>query len=560
MVETKTMTIYDALLKIKNKEIVMPAFQRQFVWNLTAIEKLWDSILLDYPISHFLFWELNEENITQDTEFCMFLEDVTFKNSKEPITKNYVLTKINLNQTHIAILDGQQRLTSLYLSLFGDVKINMKYARKDSGPYNLSELVLELNRNKIIDDDNEFNTKKYGINFTIKVGRLSSTQIKVKDILNTEFINKQTRIEKIKEKVRDVPPDSKQYAIDLLSKLCSKIYDEKLIVYTDITNMNQDNALEMFIRFNNGGKALKKSDITMSILETYWPEAKIEFGKLLVDEFEEFGTDFLIRSALMIYGDVVKSTITRPVVDELRNNWGLFKSSLSNLNNVLKELKIDIKRFSTCWNVLLPILYSIYYNPNYHDDILDMKSFLIRAIIFIYFRSGTTGKLQEMKKFINEFEKEFKIEMLDQIPDLRVTDARIDDVLNFDKGSRVAEEVLYYLSLDWRNDSYNYEQDHLHPEIAFNYSCPFRVDASTWATWRSMRNRLPNLQLLEGVFNESKSNKRLIDYYSSMTSEEKEKFRKRALIPDTSLDIENFGTFFELRKKLMANEIKKLIQ
>ena len=53
--------------------------------------------------------------------------------------------------------------------------------------------------------------------------------------------------------------------------------------------MKQDDALEMFVRFNSGGKALRKSEITMSILEAYWPSAKTEFGKLLVDSYEGFG-------------------------------------------------------------------------------------------------------------------------------------------------------------------------------------------------------------------------------------------------------------------------------
>ena len=50
-----SITIYDALLKIREGRYVMPAFQRQFVWSMEQIEKLWDSILLDYPISTFLF-------------------------------------------------------------------------------------------------------------------------------------------------------------------------------------------------------------------------------------------------------------------------------------------------------------------------------------------------------------------------------------------------------------------------------------------------------------------------------------------------------------------------
>ena len=56
----------------------MPVFQRQYVWSMEQIEKLWDSILLDYPIATFLFWHVDDDNVTWDTYFCNFLSSVTF--------------------------------------------------------------------------------------------------------------------------------------------------------------------------------------------------------------------------------------------------------------------------------------------------------------------------------------------------------------------------------------------------------------------------------------------------------------------------------------------------
>lgn len=71
----------------------------------------------------------------------------------------------------------------------------------------------------------------------------------------------------------------------------------------------------------------------------------------------------------------------------------------------------------------------------------------MRAILFTYFQSGTTGKLQQMKSRINDNNDEITIEMLDQLTELRVTDGKIEDILNSEKGSRVAGEALYYLSI-----------------------------------------------------------------------------------------------------------------
>ena len=125
-----SITIYEALENIKNGKYVMPAFQRQYVWNMEQIEKLWDSILLDYPIATFLFWHVDDDNVSWDTYFCNFLSEVSFDSRKQAVSVNYELSNINVKITDTAVLDGQQRLTSLFLSLLGQAYVKQKYARR----------------------------------------------------------------------------------------------------------------------------------------------------------------------------------------------------------------------------------------------------------------------------------------------------------------------------------------------------------------------------------------------------------------------------------------------
>lgn len=555
-----SITIHDALQSIKDGKYVMPAFQRQFVWSMEQIEKLWDSILLNYPIATFLFWHVDDSNVTWDTYFCGFLSEVTFDSRKQADSVNYDLTSIDVKKTDTAILDGQQRLTSLFISLFGEAYIRPNYARRKNGDKIVTKLLIELNKNKISVDEEEYNSKKFDIKFSEKVGRLSPTQFEVKNILDNRFQDETTREKAIEEAIAHVPADSKDYARNILKKLYNKIFVEKLVRYTEITNMKQDDALEMFVRFNSGGKALRKSEITMSILEAYWPSSKTEFGKILVDSYEGFGTDFIIRSALMLYGDVVKSNINKKIAEDMKNDWSGFKKALKNLESMLKAMKIDVSRFSGSWNVLLPIIYYIYYNPDYDKNVKGVRAYLLRAIFFTYFQSGTTGKLQQMKSNINSFDYEITIEMLNQMNDLRVTDGKVEDVLNSEKGSRVAGEVLYYLNLDWINKNFKYEQDHLHPENRFNGSKPVSVTMDDWKRWRGMRNRLPNLHLLEGRSNGSKNDMRLVDYYNDMNDGQKAEFCKQAMIPhDVSLEIEDFEKFHETRKKILTERIRELL-
>ena len=560
VLKDSSITIYEALQNIKNCKYVMPAFQRQYVWSMEQIEKLWDSILLDYPIATFLFWHVDDDNVSWDTYFCNFLSDVTFDSRKQADSVNYELTGINVNMTDTAVLDGQQRLTSLYLSLLGDAYIRQKHARKKNNGGLVTKLLIELNKSKLDVDEEEYNSKKYDIKFSEKVGRLSPTQFEIKNILDAKFQDETTRDKAIEDAIANVPADSKDYARGILQKLYHKIFVEKLVRYTEIYDMNQDDALEMFVRFNSGGKALKKSEITMSILEAYWPSAKTEFGKLLVDSYAGFGTDFIIRSALMLYGAVVKSNISKRIAEELKNNWSDFKKALKNLESELKDMKIEVSRFSSSWNVLLPILYFIYYNPEYKNNTEGIRAYLMRAILFTYFQSGTTGKLQQMKSNINSYDYEITTDMLYQITDLRVTDGKIEDILNAEKGSRVAGDALYYLSRDWTNKNFKYEQDHLHPFDRFDGGKPVSVSMEDWRRWRGNRNRLPNLQLLEGRSNGSKNDMRLIDYYNDMNDEQKAEFCKQAIIPDgVSLELEQFDEFYEKRKAVLMDRIRALL-
>ena len=555
-----SITIYEALNGIREGKYVMPAFQRQFVWSMSQIEKLWDSILLDYPIATFLFWHVDDSNVTWDTFFCNFRSKITFDSKKQADGADYELMSINTKFTDTAVLDGQQRLTSLLVSLYGETSIRPNYARKKTGSVIMTKLLIELNKHKIDVDEEEYNSKKYDIRFSDKIGRLSPTQFEVRNILAPKFQSDDTREKAIEDAIINVPSDSKEYARTILKKLYHKVFVEKLIRFTEIRDMSQDDALEMFVRFNSGGRALRKSEITMSILEAYWPSAKTEFGKLLVGAYERFGTDFIIRTALMLYGDVVKSNITKKIAEDLKNNWSDFKVTLNRLEVLLKDLRIDMNRFSGSWNVLLPIIYFIYWNTDYAQNKEAILAYLTRAIFFTYFQSGTTSKLQQMKNYINNNDYQITVDMLDLIGELRVTDGRIEDVLNAEKGSRVAGEVLYYLSLDWINSAYRYEQDHLHPESRFSEGKPPAISIDDWKRWRSLRNRLPNLQLLEGRSNGSKLDMPLIDYYNDMNEQQKSEFYSHALIPqNVSLEFSHFEEFYEQRKILMAQCIRNLL-
>ena len=426
------------------------------------------------------------------------------------------------------------------------------------------KLFIELDKNKN-ETEEDYNNKKYDIKFTTKGLTLNSstTLFELRNILSEKFQNEETREQAIEEAIKDVPDNSKEYARDILMKLYNKIFVEKLIRYTEIKDMSQDDALEMFIRFNNGGKKLRKHEITMSILEVYWPNAREQFSMLLSGAYENFSTDLIIRTALMLYGDVTKTIINKKVADDLKNDWSDFKIAFKNLQKALNSLNIDIQHFVNDYTKHVPLIYYIYNNPNTYEQDLDViRVYLTRTIFFIYFRSGTPGKLQRLKTNINNNNMKITIDMLDAMAELQIIDSRIEDILNSEKGSRLAYEVLYFIGRDWINESsMSYEQDHLHPESRFTEPKPVSVSIEEWKKWYINRNRLPNLQLLDEFENKSKSNRRLIDYYNNMNEEQQKNFYKQAIIPqNVSLEIEDFNEFYEQRKALLKEKILNLLR
>lgn len=88
------------------------------------IEQLFDSILRGYPIGSFLFWKLQKENIAKSDEqdenklnFQLY-QFITNYDERKPHNEKIRIEQIKCDDLYI-VLDGQQRLTSLYIGLKG---------------------------------------------------------------------------------------------------------------------------------------------------------------------------------------------------------------------------------------------------------------------------------------------------------------------------------------------------------------------------------------------------------------------------------------------------------
>src|SRR5947209_5625073 len=109
----RPITVKEAIENVHAKHYLLPAIQREVVWGCDQIERLFDSLMRDYPIGSFLFWYVQRTN-TSNYQFYEFMRDYSdwdnYHNAKASVTGQDDIT---------GVLDGQQRLTSLYLGLRG---------------------------------------------------------------------------------------------------------------------------------------------------------------------------------------------------------------------------------------------------------------------------------------------------------------------------------------------------------------------------------------------------------------------------------------------------------
>ena len=116
---------YSSLLEeVETGQIKIPQFQRQFVWDISSSAKLIDSILKGYPIGTFIFWRTNER-----LRAIRNIGNIKLIEPKDGEYVNYVL-------------DGQQRITSVFAALKG------QQIERDNGKFeDFSKIYIDLDAN-----------------------------------------------------------------------------------------------------------------------------------------------------------------------------------------------------------------------------------------------------------------------------------------------------------------------------------------------------------------------------------------------------------------------------
>lgn len=571
-------TIAQAIERIHRNEYLLPAFQRDFVWSAEQIEKLFDSLMKGYPISSMLFWKVKGGTKT-DFRFYKFLSAFIqyHRICNDPIPTD------NINDFY-AVLDGQQRLTSLYIGLCGSYAYKDYRKRWDYSEYNFPTRHLYFNISRKYTQ--EESDREFIFSFVDK--NIS----KENDLFIDKSNEKWFRVGKILALHQDYNYGIDEFAEDnnidkeskrLLRLLDNVIHTKLNINFYEEDEQKPDKAVNIFIRINSGGTALSFSDILMSIAiaNCKQMDAKTEI-KNLVEHVRSKGFnishDSILKSFLYLYHKDVRSLITSfnlGFIELVENNWTRIRDAISNLFNLLRSFGLTDFTM-TSYNAAMPILYYLYHKGIYQDfykkignreDCEIIKKWLFSILLRRAFGASADSVLaQSRRAYTTDITGSYIKETVTLFPATEINseirklsdvgDDFIEDLLYSQKDSRYSFLILamLYPDLDYRNN--NFHQDHLHPASAYNDLEEKDKEKYGWQVY----NSILNLQMLDANENESKNAKPLEKWVSEQTrNKDMRKFMEDHLIPDTDLSLSNFSDFIEKRKAMLVQRIRKMI-
>lgn len=356
----------DLISEIQKGQIKIPKFQRDFVWSIDKTAKLLDSILKGYPIGTFILWETNER-----------LNDI--KN-----IGNLVLPPIPDDIKVQYVLDGQQRITSLYAAFLG-ASIQKEGEKKIT---NYGSIFVDLEGD--IDSNDEQ---------IIVSEQPDSKNISLKDLLNSKYSD-------LRENFSTEDIDKIQEYKETFTS-----YDFSTVV---LRKEDIDSAIEVFTRINTGGQTLTLFEIMSA--KTYDEEQNFDmqdrFQKLLkqlqVSKYETISSTVILNVLALILSK--NKECKRKVVLQLNK-----QSIIDVWDDVISALKESIDYFRSVYRIpvstllpydalLVPFSYFFYYQKEKPKgvQIKYLEEFFWRISLSYRYSSSTESKLAQDIKRIDQ--------------------------------------------------------------------------------------------------------------------------------------------------------------
>ena len=348
--------------KIIDGKYALPSIQREFEWKPNQIEKLFDSIMRGYPINSFLFWEVPPSD-SKKFQFYRFLTHFHERTSRH--NPPYVTSG---EQSFTAVLDGQQRLTSLVIGLTGSYAAKLPNKRRSNPEaYPKEVLHLDLLNPAVSDQDDQL---QYAFCFMRLEDAVRNTEqywISVPDLFNSVPTLMEAMECMQRAEIHGAPPQKRAHAQKALASFVQTFSSDAVINFFLEKQPELHRVLNIFVRTNAGGTRLTYSDLLLSMATASWAgqDARQEILTLvddlnLINEDLTIDKDFVMKSCLVLADlDDVKFKVdnfTQENLKKIEQQWPAIKLAL-HLTLALVDSFGFTNRALLSNNALIPIAY-----------------------------------------------------------------------------------------------------------------------------------------------------------------------------------------------------------
>lgn len=337
--------------KLSKDKLLIPTFQREFVWEPENIRKLWDSIFKFYPIGSILYWVTDSYLHTHRK-----LGGFEFPHDENTVRKF---------KEWAYILDGQQRATSLLVSILGG-----KGRVKEEEDFDYTMYFDATNATFFFANELEKHRSKVNPVFLIRL----------KDVPKGDFLDFYEKITKGEGITEPIKSNIKQLY---------RIFTDYKLVFVRIQGVDVEEVCEIFERVNQEGKKLDPVDIIVArtyrnenlkkeIRGFYLRDNLQGLRKVLLSQGNKFQNledltivqmiSICLRKGIRKSFGITPMALNNLKTEDFEENWKACQNVIFEVIKFLFDMKIHGPDLLPYIYLLFPLCYHFYKNssPNYN--------------------------------------------------------------------------------------------------------------------------------------------------------------------------------------------------
>jgi len=526
------------LEKIDENQLFVPAFQREYVWKRDDAKQLMDSLIKDYPTGTMLLWETaNPPELKGPHKY----------NEKQGAVK--------------LLLDGQQRVTTLYMLIKGEIP---PYYTKPEIMNDTRELFVQL---ETLELSYYMKTKMENNPLWNNITNVFQRKIRARDVVRAL----ETRGETVPRQREDKIDDNTRAIENILAR---EFPEQTIPVKATIRE-----AIDIFYKVNASGVALTDAELALAQISGYWPQARDKFKAKLATLQKEgfvFKLDFIVYvllGCLYHLGSDMRKLHDAENDTKIRATWDrLDKQVLDYVVNLMRtNAYVDHTDEINSPYALVPIIVYCFDKKGTHltdAEIRKMVKWFFYSQIRTRYVSQLPQKLDRDLRTIAESPQPFDVLLQGIAEETRLEIAPAEFVgraiqhplfsmMRWYLKSRGA--VCFTTGMSLRKNmgsKYQLEKDHIFPYSRLKEAGYGAANRIKYVLAQEFTNRA----ILTQVANRTKLATTAADYLALVKTKFPKALELQCIPEDSNLwQIENYEQFLEERRKTLATHLNAFL-